>query len=136
MHADSRHTVAPVPNVTPMIDVMLVLLCIFMIVTPALSAGVDAEPPQGEHLRPHPDDGGDHTLAIDASGRLYLDRRGITAAELPKALAGLVPASASDRILFVRAHRTLDFGTIRAALDVASASGVAVVGLVAEEPPR
>src|SRR6478752_4746588 len=46
------------PNVTPMIDVMLVLLIIFMVVTPALLAGFNAVPPQGQNLKDHPEDGG------------------------------------------------------------------------------
>jgi biopolymer transport protein ExbD len=125
--------VAPVPNVTPMIDVMLVLLCIFMIVTPALASGAVAEPPVAENLRPHPDDGTDHTLAIDANGSLFLDRRPISAERLSTALTDLFPAGATARVLYVRAHRELDYGTVRAALDIAGASGVAVVGLISEQ---
>ena len=44
------------PNVTPMIDVMLVLLIIFMVVTPALMAGFNANPPQAVNLKDHPED--------------------------------------------------------------------------------
>ena len=44
------------PNVTPMIDVMLVLLIIFMLVVPAINAGFNAVPPQGQNLKPHPED--------------------------------------------------------------------------------
>ena len=47
------------PNVTPMIDVMLVLLIIFMVVTPALLAGFNAVPPQGQNLKDHPEDAED-----------------------------------------------------------------------------
>ena len=44
------------PNVTPMIDVMLVLLIIFMVVTPALLAGFQADPPQAQNIKDHPED--------------------------------------------------------------------------------
>ncbi len=132
MHAPSAGQVVPVPNVTPMIDVMLVLLCIFMIVTPVIGNGVVAEPPKAVNLKPHPDEGLDHTLAIDFRGALYLDRQPIAVEGLRVALARLYPVDAHDRILFVRAHRALEFGTVRAALDIAGASGVRVVGLVSD----
>ena len=58
------------PNVTPMIDVMLVLLIIFMIVTPAIAAGFKATMPQGVNLKPHPEDEDEVVLGIDADGQL------------------------------------------------------------------
>ena len=130
MHAPSAGQVVPVPNVTPMIDVMLVLLCIFMIVTPAIANGVVAEPTVEVDQDPHPDEGLDHTLAIDIRGALYLDRQPIAVEGLRSALSGLFPVGAHDRVLYVRAHRELEFGIVRAALDIAGASGVRVVGLV------
>ena len=56
------------PNVTPMIDVMLVLLIIFMIVTPLINAGFKAEPPVGMNLKSHPEEDEDQVLGIDAFG--------------------------------------------------------------------
>ena len=54
------------PNVVPMIDVMLVLLIIFMVVTPALMAGFNATPPEGVNLKDHPEDENtDQVLGID-----------------------------------------------------------------------
>ena len=54
------------PNVTPMVDVMLVLLIIFMVVAPALLAGFNAEPPQAQNIKDHPeDDQTDQVLGID-----------------------------------------------------------------------
>ena len=59
------------PNVTPMIDVMLVLLIIFMVVTPMLLAGFNADPPKAINLRDHPEDAdNDHVLGIDKDGKL------------------------------------------------------------------
>lgn len=133
MHPESTGRVTPAPNVTPMIDVMLVLLCIFMVVTPALANGMVAEPPRAEHLAPRPEEPTDHTLAIDIHGAFYLDRRPIAAAALAPALAALYPAGTADRVLFVRAHRELAFGAVDAALEVARANGVSVVGLVSQD---
>lgn len=50
------------PNVTPMIDVMLVLLIIFMITIPQINAGFTAVPPEGQNLKPHPEEEGDLSL--------------------------------------------------------------------------
>ena len=71
--------VASQPNVTPMIDVMLVLLIIFMVVTPALMAGFNATPPQGQNLKDHPEDEeNDQVLGIDKDGAYYLNKKPIS----------------------------------------------------------
>ena len=61
-------------NVTPMIDVMLVLLIIFMIVTPLIAAGFKATMPVGEHLQKDPEGKDEVVLGIDASGNYFLER--------------------------------------------------------------
>ena len=56
-------------NVTPLVDVCLVLLIIFMVVTPALLAGFNATPPEAQNIRDHPEDSNsDHVLGIDVDG--------------------------------------------------------------------
>jgi biopolymer transport protein ExbD len=132
MHSVSDARIAAAPNVTPMIDVMLVLLIIFMVVTPSILSGVVAEPPQGENLQARPEDVTDHTLAIDARGALYLDREPIPVGRLPGALAAFYPVGADNRVLYLRAHRELRYENVSLALEIARASGVAVVGLVTE----
>src|SRR6202023_2746855 len=74
------------PNVTPMIDVMLVLLISFMIVVPALNAGFNALPPQGANLKAHPGDPGDQMLGIDAAGHYFLNKKPIRNDDLPTLL--------------------------------------------------
>lgn len=133
MHAESAGKVSAAPNVTPMIDVMLVLLCIFMIVTPTLLNGPVADPPRAENLLPRPELQTDHTLAIDITGALYLDKRPISVANLKEALTTLYPTGVEDRVLYVRAHRDLPYGTVRDALEIARMSGVVVAGLVSEK---
>ena len=61
-------------NVTPMVDVMLVLLIIFMVVTPAIVAGFQVQLPRGEHLRERPEYEQRVVLGIDAEGRYYLNK--------------------------------------------------------------
>src|SRR5688572_21448717 len=83
----SGKSVESTPNVTPMIDVMLVLLIIFMVVAPALMAGFNATPPEGVNLKDHPEDEQlDQVLGIDRDGQYYLNKRQIKNEELPTLL--------------------------------------------------
>jgi biopolymer transport protein TolR len=130
-----RSAVVATPNVTPMIDVMLVLLIIFMLVTPALS-GAAVTLPEGVHAVPKPEDVKDRTLTIDATGAYALDGAAIPAAELPTRLAAYVAAHPMDRVLYVRADQSLPYGVVREAMHVAGESGIVAVGMVTEAPRR
>ena len=57
------------PNVTPLVDVMLVLLIIFMVIIPTLTSGLNATPPQGVNLKKHPEEEGDQLLGVDRKGQ-------------------------------------------------------------------
>ena len=121
------------PNVTPMIDVMLVLLIIFMIVVPAINAGFKAEPPQGVNLKSHPEDDGDVVLGIDNEGRYYLDKKAIRPEDLPTALKNIYDARQSDKIMYVKADKGLEYAKVLDALDLAAKSGVRVTGMITEQ---
>ena len=121
------------PNVTPMIDVMLVLLIIFMVVTPALLAGFNAVPPQGENLKSHPEDPGDQTLGIDADGNYYLNKKPIRNETLPDQLEAIFANRVEDKILYVKAHKELDYEKVIDALDIAAHHGVRVVGMISDQ---
>src|SRR5215204_3177486 len=74
------------PNVTPMVDVMLVLLIIFMIVTPALLAGFQAQMPEGAHLKARPEDEERTMFGIDTRGEWYLNKKPIRKVDAQKLL--------------------------------------------------
>ena len=131
MRVEVRSIVAT-PNVTPMIDVMLVLLIIFMVVAPALISGIVVDPPKAANLRDHPEEGADHTLALDALGTYYLDRKKIETQALGPAIAALYPPSSLDRVLYLRAHKDLAYATVLEAMEVARENGVTVVGMISE----
>src|SRR3954471_23628971 len=83
MAASSGGGVQSTPNVTPMVDVMLVLLIIFMVVAPALLAGFNADPPQAQNIKDHPeDDKTDQVLGIDKDGNFYLNKKPIKAEDV------------------------------------------------------
>jgi biopolymer transport protein TolR len=121
------------PNVTPMIDVMLVLLIIFMIVVPAINAGFTAEPPRGINLKAHPEDEGDVVLGIDDQGRYYVDKKGVRTEDLEKVLKGIYDARTQDKILYVKAHKDLDYAKVLDALDIAGRAGARVTGMITEQ---
>jgi biopolymer transport protein ExbD len=113
------------PNVTPMIDVMLVLLIIFMITVPQINAGFTAVPPQGQNLKPHPEEDGDQVLGIDDQGRYYLNKRPIRNEDLETLV----------RDIYGQAHKDLQYLKVVDALDVLSRGGVRVAALITEQSP-
>jgi len=123
------------PNVTPMIDVMLVILIIFMIVVPAINAGFNAIPPQGQNLKPHPEEDTDQVLGIDAEGRYYLNKKPIKNEDLESQLKAIYDARTEDKILFLKAHNQLKYEKVIDALDIAARSGVRVTGMITDQVP-
>jgi biopolymer transport protein TolR len=119
-------------NVTPMVDVMLVLLVIFMITAPLLSVGVPVNLPK---TAAPPISGSDEPLviSIDARGRVYVQetetRMGILIARL-RAIAD----NKSDIRILVRGDKTVPYGRILEVMGMVSAAGYSKVGLVAELP--
>lgn len=123
------------PNVTPMIDVMLVLLIIFMLVVPAINAGFNAVPPQGQNLKPHPEEDADQVLGIDASGQYYLNKKQIKNEDLGSLLKAIYDARTEDKIIFLKAHNQLKYEKVIDALDIAAKNGVRVTGMITDQIP-
>jgi biopolymer transport protein ExbD len=123
------------PNVTPMIDVMLVLLIIFMLVVPAISAGFQAIPPSGVNLKPHPEEERDQVLGIDANGQYFLNKAPIPNAELAQRLNAIYSTREEDKLLYVKAHKDLEYGKVLDALDIAAHNHVAVTGMITDQRP-
>ncbi|MDF1501955.1 biopolymer transporter ExbD [Roseisolibacter sp. H3M3-2] len=123
------------PNVTPLVDVMLVLLIIFMVIIPTLTSGLNAEPPQGINLKQHPEEEGDQLLGISRDGQYYLNRNPIRNETLGDQLKQIYDARETDKILYIRADRQLEYSKVLDASDIASKSGVRVVGYISEQTP-
>ncbi len=135
------------PNVVPMIDIMLVLLIIFMIVTPVIAAGFQAQMPQGKNLSSRSEEGGDVVLGIDQDGNYFLDpgtgkispmcppnRTGcVQRDELQKFLTEIYTKRASDKILYFRADQDLEYSKVEGAIQIARQAGVRVLAAVTEE---
>lgn len=136
MRTHSASGIQAQPNVTPMIDVMLVLLIIFMTIGPLLDAGFPLVPPSGQHLTKHPDETSDAVIGLDVAGHLFYDKQPITEPELRQRLRARFAAAPEDRVVYVRAHEGLDYALVQSAMELASAEGAQVVGLVASAEQR
>jgi biopolymer transport protein ExbD len=135
MSAGGKGGVKAEPNVTPMIDVMLVLLIIFMLVIPAITAGFQAIPPTGVNLKPHPEEDQDQVLGIDANGQYYLNKKPIPNAELGARLKQIFETRETDKLLYVKAHKDLQYGKVLDALDIAAHNDVRVTGMITDQRP-
>src|SRR5688572_2281071 len=134
MSTGGGNGVQSTPNVTPMIDVMLVLLIIFMVVAPALMAGFNATPPEGVNLKDHPEDENtDQVLGIDRDGQYYLNKRQIKNEDLATKLKTIFDARTEDKILYLKADKTLDYAKVLDAVDIASKNGVRVIGMISDQ---
>ena len=118
-------------NVTPFVDVMLVLLIIFMVTAPMMTEGLDVALPKVESSEVLPTEDDHLILTIRADGALFLD-------DLPDVLA--VQVKGQDRQLFVRADKDVPYGMVMQVMDRIRGAGIADVGLITtstpvEEPP-
>jgi len=127
-----RSSIQSAPNVTPMVDVMLVLLVIFMVATPALLDGFRAIPPAAVNVHGHPNDSTDVVLGIDAAGKYFLNKQPIDSATLGTRLQALFASDPLNHILYVKADQSLDYSRVLGAMDVARENEAVVVGLITQ----
>lgn len=117
-------------NVTPFVDVMLVLLIIFMVAAPLLTSGVPVDLPKTS-AKPLNVDTKPITISVDGEGRLFLQEDEIAEADLVTKLSALADAGAGfeERIL-VRGDRASNYGTVLKVMGTISSAGYKKIGLV------
>jgi biopolymer transport protein ExbD len=121
------------PNVIPMIDIMLVLLIIFMIVTPLIAAGFKATMPKGKNLDARPEGENEIILGIDASGSYFLNGKGpVDPVVLEEQLKAMYAARSEDKILYFKADNNLKFQRIQDAVELSRRAGVRVMAAITE----
>ena len=130
-----RHTRKPVMaeiNVTPMVDVMLVLLIIFMVSAPLLTVGVPIDLPQTK-AKSLDQDKEPLTISVNTKGEIYLQNSEIKIEELVAKLQAVTQArGGTDERIYVRGDRKVDYGTVMRVMGRLSAAGFRRVALVTE----
>ncbi len=122
-------------NVTPFVDVMLVLLVVFMITAPLLTIGVPVDLPktQADTLQ-----GSEEplTITIDADGKIYLQAAEVALEDLVPRLIAVTEARGGDQgRIFVRGDRKIDYGAVMRVMGTINAAGFKRVALVTERLP-
>ncbi|MDB5675821.1 MAG: protein TolR [Sphingomonas bacterium] len=118
-------------NVTPLVDVMLVLLIIFMVTAPLLTAGVPVELPDSK-AKPLDQDQQPVEISLDREGHIYVDKLAVTDAVLPDSLAQIAAKQQNGKPpqIFLRADRHLDYGKVMRVMGELNHAGLNRVALV------
>ncbi len=120
-------------NVTPMVDVMLVLLIVFMVTAPLLTVGVPVDLPKSSDAPPIHDDKEPLVVSIKKDGSLFLQDTALeTEALVPKLT--VISDNNKDAVIFLRGDQSVDYGRVNQILSLIAAAGFTKVSLVAELP--
>lgn len=125
-----RSDVVSEPNVVPLCDVLLVLLIIFMIMTPLIKQGVDVELPVALNTIQMPENP-EVILAIKQDGTMYLGEEKVTMDNL-QLLVEEAFLTASDNKIYLRADQNLEYGIIVDVVQILHAAGIEIVGIITE----
>jgi biopolymer transport protein TolR len=117
-------------NVTPFVDVMLVLLIIFMVTAPMLTSGVPIELPEtkGQQLQTNKDP---VTLSVDRSGKVFIQETEIKLDDIAPKLKAIAK-NGYDEQIFIRGDKGIDYGTVMRVMGRVKAAGFTKVSLVTE----
>jgi biopolymer transport protein TolR len=118
-------------NVTPLVDVMLVLLIIMMIVAPLLQQGVSVKLPVATNTSEKPDTQEQTVLAIDSNKRLYLNAVPVLKDDLQRRVTEILE-SKKDRIVIIKADEDVEYSAVMDAMDALRASGIEDMGLITD----
>jgi len=122
-------------NVTPLADVMIVLLIIFMVITPMLAKGVDVKLPSADknHTKEHQDKTKTVIVAILPDGKTQLNGKDISLAELSGQVKQRIDALGEDeKVLYLKADAALPYSDVMKVMDACREGGVEEVAFIAE----
>lgn len=120
-------------NITPMVDVMLVLLIIFMVTAPLLTPGVPVDLPKAKARLLNQEDKEPLTITINKSGQIFLQETEIEFAELVPRL-NAIAANGYDQRILVRGDTAVDYGSVMRVMGELNVAGFRRIGLVTGSP--
>lgn len=118
-------------NVTPLVDVMLVLLIVFMVAAPLMTSGVNVDLPKTS-AAPLSQDSEPLTVSVNAAGKIFLQESETPLPELVTKLQALAQ-NKPDRRIYVRGDKTIPYGTIMEVMATITQGGFTKVALLAEQ---
>jgi biopolymer transport protein ExbD len=118
-------------NVTPLVDIMLVLLIIMMIVAPLLQKGVDVKLPTSTNTSDKPETQDQTVVAVTADGRLHLQSREVADQDLAQKVTELLETK-KERIVLIKADEDASYGRVMAAMDALRKAQIEDMGLITE----
>ena len=126
-------------NVTPFVDVMLVLLIIFMVTAPMMSEGLEVDLPKTRHVEVLPTESENMVMTVTKDGTIYLDEYQVPREELQEKLRLLVKAK--NKALFLQADKAVPYGVVVDAMASIKEAGIEKMGVVAQRgeavpPPK
>ena len=118
-------------NVTPLVDVMLVLLIIMMLVAPMLQQGVSMRLPKADNTVDKPETQGQTVVSIAANKTLYLNAKPIQENDLTRRITEVLEAK-TEKIVLIKADEEVEYGAVMAAMDQLRSAGIEDIGLITE----
>jgi biopolymer transport protein TolR len=118
-------------NVTPLVDVMLVLLIIMMLVAPMLQQGVSVKLPTAENTIDKPEQQGQTVLAISKDKTIYLNAKPVQDNDLTRRISELLE-NKTDKIVLIKADEEVEYSAVMNAMDQLRQAGIEDIGLITE----
>jgi biopolymer transport protein TolR len=118
-------------NVTPLVDVMLVLLIIMMLIAPMLQQGVSVRLPVAENTKDKPSTQDQTVIAIAANKDVYLNARLVQRGELATKITELLE-NKKDKVVLIKADQDVDYGAVMATMDDLRQAGIEDIGLITD----
>jgi biopolymer transport protein ExbD len=122
-------------NVTPLVDVMLVLLIIMMIVAPLLQKGADVKLPLAAYSSDKPETQDQTVVAVDSQGRFFVNGVPVREEELRQRVEDILETK-TERIVLIKADEDAAYGKVMDAMDELRAAGIEDMGLITERRVR
>ncbi len=122
-------------NVTPLVDVMLVLLIIMMLVAPMLQKGVDVKLPQAANTTDKPETQGQTVVGIQANKQVFLNSVPVRQSDLGSRVADLMDTQ-TEKVVLIKADEDVDYATVMETMDNLRAAGIEDMGLITDPKAR